>query len=71
MKIGLVMRKQNSAEFTHTAMKLCHAYGTMNVMGRKNLTMWVFAEGDAEMCREILEEETGAKFVRYHYMKIK
>ena len=69
MKIGVVMRKVNSAEFTHTAMKLCHAYGTINTMGPKNLTLWVCKDGDAEMCRETLEE-TGAKFIRYYYMKV-
>lgn len=70
MKIGLVMRKQNSAKFNRVAMKLCHAFGTINTVGPKNLTMWLFNEGDAEMCRETLETECNAQFVRYHYMKV-
>lgn len=70
MKVGVVMRKVDSPEFTHVAMRLCHAYGTINSIGPKNLTLWVFHEGDAEMCRETLEQETNAIFVKYHYMKI-
>lgn len=70
MKIAVSMRKQNSAHFADVAMKLCHAYGTINMWGRKNLTLWVFNEGDAQMCRETLEEECGAQFVRYHYLKV-
>lgn len=70
MKVGVVMRKMATPEFTQVAMKLCHAYGTINVVGPKNLTLWVFSEGDAEMCRETLETEVGAIFVKYHYMKI-
>lgn len=70
MKIACVVRRQETAEFRQVAMALCHAYCTINEWGRKNLTLWVAGEGDAEMCREILESECGAQFVRYHYMRV-
>lgn len=70
MKVAVVMRRQENAEFRQVAMALCHAYCTINDWGRKNLTIWVAAEGDAEMCRETLEAECNAQFVRYHYMRI-
>jgi hypothetical protein len=69
MKVGIAIRKQNTERFKKVCVAVCHASRTMVKEGYKNVTFYSFDATDLELCRNTLQEECGAQFVRYVYWK--